>query len=123
MAFFSWWYTEGWWRQVGRARGRIAAWFDYFSFDIIARTFFAPFRQISAGRVEGPLGVQLRAWVDRLVSRFIGAMVRSAVLVAGTITIVFTALVAFLQLVLWPILPLAPVIGVILMLTGWLPWR
>ena len=123
LAFFSWWYGEGWRRQLDNARARIASWFDYFSFDLISRTLFAPFRQISAGKVDGPIGVQLRAWVDRLVSRFIGAMVRIGVLIAGTVTIAVMAVLAVVQLILWPMLPLAPVAGLILTIAGWQPWQ
>lgn len=97
--------------------------FDYFSFDLLLRTLFAPFRQISAGRVNGPIGLQFRAWLDRLVSRFVGAMVRSAVLIAGIVAVLFAGVIAVVQLVLWPILPLAPVIGAILAIAGWVPWR
>lgn len=123
LAFFSWWYGEGWRRQASRAAARLSSWFDYFSFDLISRTLFSPFRQISAGPVRGPIGVQFRAWVDRTVSRFIGAMVRIVVLIAGIVTIIFTALVACLQLIIWPFLPAAPIVGLIMTLAGWLPWR
>lgn len=123
MAFFSWWYGEGWRRQVSRISARMDALFDYFSFDLLLRTLFAPFRQISAGRVNGPIGLQFRAWLDRLVSRFVGAMVRSAVLIAGIVAVLFAGVIAVVQLVLWPILPLAPVIGAILAIAGWVPWR
>lgn len=97
--------------------------FDYFSVDLLIKTLFSPFRQISAGRVNGPLGVQLRAFGDRLISRMIGAMIRTAVLVVGVVTIILAALFGFVELVLWALLPVLPFIGLILAMSGWtLPW-
>lgn len=106
-----------------RLSERTASLYDYFSFGLIARTFFAPFRQISAGRVQGPLGVQLRAFVDKLVSRFIGAMVRSAIVLTGIVAIGIGWLVGLVQIIIWPFLPIAPVGGILLALAGWVPWQ
>lgn len=98
---------------------RLNRMFDYFSVDILVKTLFSPFRQISAGRVNGPLGIQLRAFVDRLISRLIGAMIRTAVLVFGVITIILTALFGLFELVLWAVLPILPFIGIVLAVSGW----
>lgn len=95
---------------------------DFFSIDVLIGTLFAPFRQISAGQVRGPLGVQLRAFADRLVSRLIGAMVRSFLIIAGSITLVCTLLMGVVLLVGWAILPFVPVAGVVLSVMRWFPW-
>jgi len=121
MAFFSWWYTEGWQRQMQRVVERIVMLMDVFSIDLILRTLFMPFRQIDADRVNGPLGVQLRAFIDKLVSRIIGAMIRFAVLIAGCISIAVGCVVGAVYLALWPVLPMLPVAGLILSLQGWMP--
>ena len=114
MAFFSWWYGDGWKRQLQGATSRLAGLIDTFSVDILVRTLFSPFRQISTGSVRGPLDVQIRAFVDRLISRFIGAIVRTAVLIAGSVSIVVGLLVAGLYLAVWPLVPVLPVIALIL---------
>jgi hypothetical protein len=95
---------------------------DFFSIDVLVSTLFAPFRQISAGQVRGPLGVQLRAFADRLVSRLIGAMVRSFLIIAGSVALVCTLIAGVAILVGWAILPLVPVVGVVLSTMRWLPW-
>ncbi len=123
MAFFRWWYTDGWERQVKQVQNRLYGLIDTFSIDLIIRTLFAPFRQISAGRVSGPIGQQFRAFIDRLISRGIGAMVRLMVLFTGCIVIAFATFTSLLYLLVWPFLPALPVIGVILTLQGWIPWR
>lgn len=91
---------------------------DYFSIDLLLKTLFAPFRQISAGRVDGPIGVQMRALVDKLFSRVIGAIVRLMILIVGGITILLQAVFGIVLLVLWGILPFAPIIGVVLSISG-----
>lgn len=101
---------------------RIDSLLDFFSFSLLLRTFFSPYRQISAGRLEGPLGVQFRAAVDKLISRFIGAMVRSAVLLAGLVALAGASIFGILQLAVWPFMPVAPLIGLGLWSLGWLPW-
>jgi hypothetical protein len=121
MAFFSWWYGEGWKRQLEHVSDRMVGLIDMFSIDLILRTLFAPFRQISAGRTDGPIAVQFRAFLDKTISRGIGAMVRLAVLIAGSITIVFSGFVGVLYLLVWPLLPVLPFIGFIMMASGWVP--
>lgn len=95
---------------------------DYFSIDLLLKTFFSPFRQISAGRVQGPLGVQMRAFFDRLVSRVIGAMIRLFTILIGLIAIVIYAVIGAVVLVVWAFIPLLPIVGIWLFVTGWMPW-
>ena len=102
-------------------RERLASALDYFSIDLLLQTFFAPFRQISAGQVSGPIGVQWRAFVDRLISRCIGAVVRFFVIIIGIVSIIFFSVVGGLSLLLWPIVPLFPLIGLLLTFIGWTP--
>lgn len=122
-AFISWWYGEGWKRQLSRVDDRLVGLLDMFSFGLLLKTLFSPYRQISAGQVTGPLAVQLHAFVDRLVSRFIGALIRTAVLVAGVATMLVVMVASGLQLLVWPLLPLLPAGGLLATLIGWLPWR
>ena len=122
VGFFLWWYGDGWARQVRLAREHIVNFFDYFSIDLLIRTYFSPFRQISAGSVQGPIGLQIRAFFDQLVSRVIGATVRGLMIVVGAITILLTILIELVRIILWAVVPLAPIIGLIVMFTGWLPW-
>jgi hypothetical protein len=101
---------------------RLAKAYDFFSLDILIKTLFAPFRQISAGRVRGPIGVQLRAWFDRLISRVIGAIVRSMVIVIGIFALVVAAVIGMIRLIAWPLIPVSPIIAVVFALIGWVPW-
>jgi hypothetical protein len=122
LGVLSWWYGAGWRQRVLKLREKLAGTMDYFSIDLLARTLFSPFRQISAGKVQGPLAVQLRAFFDRLVSRVIGGVVRSFMIVMGTVCICIYAVIGVILLGVWAIMPLCPVIGIVLWLGGWVPW-
>lgn len=119
----TWWYTTGWKLRALRLREKIAATMDYFSIDLLLKTLFAPFRQISAGRVDGPIGVKAQAFFDRLISRMIGAIMRTIMIIAGVITILVHGLIGIVSLVLWAFTPLLPLIGLGLFLIGWVPWK
>lgn len=122
LGLLSWWYTTGWKQQAIGLREKIASTMDFFSIDLLLRTLFSPFRQISAGRVDGSLSVQMHAFFDRLISRLIGGMVRSFMIVFGSIAIALHAITGVALLVAWAFIPLLPVVGVILMSSGWIPW-
>lgn len=118
-AFFSWWYGVGWLTLGRKVGGRINGALSFFSVTQLATSLFAPFRQISAGRVQGPLGVQMRAWGDRQFSRIIGAIVRLLLIFVGLISAGLYAVFGGIMLVFWPVLPALPVVGMVLMITGY----
>lgn len=105
-----------------KVQARLAGLADYFSFGLLLKTLFAPFRQIAAGSVDGPIGVKIRAFFDRLFSRMVGAVVRTIVLCIGVVSLVVTAIGGVFYVLLWGIVPLMPIIGLILMFTRWIPW-
>jgi hypothetical protein len=119
----TWWYTDGWRQCWLRFHERLEATLDFFSIDLLLRTLFAPFRQISAGGVNGPLDMQLQAFFDRLISRCIGTVVRLIMIVVGGVTVLLSTVIGGLLLLLWAFVPLLPFIGVILYIAGWLPWN
>lgn len=123
VGMLAWWYRAGWRRQFEALSEHLHSLLDYFSFDLLLRTLFAPFRQISAGRVDGPLGVKLRAFFDGLISRAIGAMVRLTMIFVGSLVLIFYVISGGVIALLWIVVPLLPIIGLILMVSGWVPWH
>ena len=123
LGMLTWWYTTGWKLRALRLREKISATIDYFSIDLLLKTLFAPFRQISAGRVDGPIGVKTQAFFDRLISRMIGAIMRTIMIIAGIVTIIVHALIGIISLALWAFTPFLPLVGLWLFLTGWIPWK
>lgn len=119
---FLWWYSAGLRSELVRSRTKLASIYDFFSIDLLLKTLFSPFRQISAGSVRGPIGVQLRAWLDNLFSRAIGAIVRSFMIVFGSLTLALSGIVATLRIMIWIGAPALPLVGIILWVSGFVPW-
>ena len=118
MGLIRWWYSDGWLRRARIVSAKLDSSLDYFSMGLLVKTLFSPFRQISAGRTDGPIGVQLRAFADKLISRLIGAIVRICILLVGAIVIVFQVLIGFLILVFWAAIPILPLIGLVMAIIG-----
>ncbi len=121
VGLLGWWYTAGWKRMIMMRVDGLASTADYFSIGILASTLFAPFRQISAGKVRGPIAIQLRAFVDRVFSRCIGAIMRTIMIFIGTMALVLQAVWAAISIVLWAAVPLLPIAGLIMAFIGWAP--
>lgn len=123
IALISWWYGTGWRRQASLSGERLASMMDYFSIDLLLKTLFSPFRQISANsHVDGSLGQKFQAWLDKLVSRFVGATVRMIIILTGILVLCATSIYGILSLLIWPIVPFLPIVGLILAISGWVPW-
>ncbi len=121
MGSLQWWYGAGWLQTIKRVQEKLAATADYFSIGLLFKTLFMPFRQISAGKPRGPLAVRWQAFVDRLVSRAIGAMIRTAIIGIGCLWIAIRVVISGVFIVGWGIVPLLPIVGVVLMASGWVP--
>lgn len=113
-----WWYTAGLRQRLKKTSVRLDGTIDYFSMDLLLKTLFSPFRQISAGKVDGSLEVKMRALIDRVFSRLIGAFIRLLLLVVGGITIALQVILALVVILLWLLVPLLPVAGIVLMAAG-----
>jgi hypothetical protein len=90
----------------------------FFSVGLLITSLFAPFRQISAGRVRGSIKVRLMAWGDRQFSRVIGAVVRLMLITIGLTIALIVGIIGLMLITVWPFLPIAPLIGVFLMQSG-----
>ena len=121
VGILSWWYGEGWKQRALLIRERIERTLDFFSVSLLVRTLFAPFRQISAGKVRGPIGVQMRALLDRLMSRVIGAFLRFVMILIGSLVILLHIAWGGIIMIGWSMVPLFPVVGLLLFSIGWAP--
>lgn len=121
VGILSWWYGDGWMQRAGLIRERLARTLDFFSISLLFKTLFSPFRQISAGKIRGPIGVQIHAFFDRLTSRIIGAMVRTFMIVAGVVVIALHIVWGLIVLAGWALVPLLPIAGILLFSIEWAP--
>ena len=111
---FAWWYGAGWAGVLTSTKNRLAALSDMFSAKTLLRTLFAPWRRITTQPGAG-LDAKFRAFGDNLVSRCIGFVVRSLVLLTAGIAFVFLGVAGLLELIVWPLVPFA---GVALIVKG-----
>ena len=123
VGFFSWWYGAGWRGQVSRVGGTLASVNDFFSIPLLLKTLFAPFRQISADAGGNDIASKFRAWGDRMFSRAIGGFMRIIMIIVGGLTLLVVLFLSLIRLILWPVFPFLPVVGVILMLSVGTPWK
>lgn len=119
----AWWYTDGWRQQMKKIKNRLEGTIDFFSIGLLLSTLFSPYRQISAGNVRGPINVQFQAFFDKIISRLVGMVVRLIMIMAGSLVLLFQLLSSLLLLAIWALLPVVPLIGFVLWITGWLPWK
>ncbi len=121
VGLLSWWYGQGWARRISLVREKIAATVDYFSIGLLLKTLASPYRQIGAGRVNGSASVKWRAFVDRSVSRIMGFIVRIIIIFIGCLAIVMHSVIGATIVVVWGFVPLLPIVGFIVFLSGWVP--
>lgn len=118
VSLIRWWYSDGLRQRIRAMALRLDGLIDYFSFDLLAKTLFQPFRQDSTGKVDGSLDVKLRAFADNMISRVLGAMIRTVILIFGLIAIALYVVWIVVGILLWSLLPAAPVVGAILAIAG-----
>lgn len=112
-----WWYVSGWiqsFRRITEQTGRVER---IFSFSILLKTLFAPWRRIISPPGRG-LDAKIHAALDNLVSRCIGFVIRSTVVFVAAIAIVITTLLGILTAILWPLIPIAIIVFMIKGITG-----
>jgi hypothetical protein len=115
--FFVWWYGQGWALVFKNMQRRMRQTGQMFSVSMLLRTLFAPWRRIIS-YPGASLGDHLQALGDNLVSRAVGFTVRVLVLITACITFIVVAVVALIEIVAWPLVPIAIVAGII---KGFLP--
>ena len=100
---FFWWYSRGWQVFISKARTSLTSITDFFSMSSLVRTLFKPYRHM---------------FLDRLVSRFIGFLSRLILLLAGTLIIIVGGIASLILIILWPIIPMLPIVGIVLSIVG-----
>lgn len=109
-----WWYRDGW-RGFGQSLvEKMRAALSFFSMGALLRTLFAPFRQISVG--EG--GAMLQVFLDQLISRLVGAVVRIFLMIVGILVFAIEAIVSLILMILWPLVPIFPAACIVLTVAG-----
>lgn len=99
------------------AQRRITKISQLFSVPILLRTLFAPWRRIVTQPGAG-IDAQMRALGDNMISRTIGFAVRVIVLLTAGVCMFAMTVIAALELVLWPLVPLMIVVSIVMGVIG-----
>ena len=106
MALFSWWYGTGWKQVIQSFNHRIYSVAEAFSISQLLRTMFAPWKRITTDPGRS-LEARFRAAADNAFSRMIGFVVRIIVIFAALFIIILVAVGTIIEIVVWPLLPIA----------------
>lgn len=119
MLMFRWWYSDGWrWAWQRSVNKRLADYNRVFSLSQLIKTWFSPFKQTYSKGRRGSIDAIIQAAIDNFVSRIIGAIARTFIIIAGLIAITFALISGVAIFLLWPFLPIMPVLAIMLALSG-----
>lgn len=111
-----WWYSRGWvWMAQQIYSVELKKLVEFFSISDLLKTLFAPFRQDFIDTSKAPVGVKLQVFGTNLISRVIGAMIRISLISAGIFCAIIFTIIGFIALIVWPFVPIMPVISILLM--------
>jgi hypothetical protein len=105
--YFVWHYTRAWWELWGVWRNYI--WFvgHFFSIGQLMRSWFAPFKRITERRGNTWNTEDLAAYIIiNIISRLIGAIARTAIILIGIIALCITIVVGIIIYTIWMLLPI-----------------
>ncbi len=114
-----WWYGAGWqWAWQRSVVQRVAWCVEAFSLSQLAKTWLSPFKQTYTRGRKGSIDTRIQSMIDNLVSRIIGSLARTLIICAGLLCIVLSMLSGLVIMVLWPLVPLLPVAGTVMTVSG-----
>lgn len=115
LLMLGWWYGQGWLWVLKGISNRLDDISRIFAVNILLKTWFSPWKQIYS---PSTFLTFFRSLVDNAVSRVIGGIVRTSVLLCAGVLAVLTITVGLLLAIIWPLLPAAIVILPVLTVTG-----
>lgn len=118
VGLLSWWYSGGLVKRWQLIKKRFESSTDFFSISLLLSTLFSPYKQISAEIATESFNQQIRAFFDKLLSRLIGATVRSCLIIIGLLVILSQFIFGIIAIVFWIFVPLMPILGIIMAMSG-----
>jgi hypothetical protein len=109
----TWWYGQGWIGVVRSMQRRLYNTAHMYSAGLLIQTLFSPWRRIITSP-GASMQAHMQAFLDNLISRFVGFGVRMLVLITALLSLIGVAIGCLLELIIWPLLPIAPIIFIVL---------
>lgn len=117
--FWQWLYSEGLGQTAAIYQSLVLLTYDFFSISILLRTLFAPWRRDEVAPTTPSIQLIFQAFWNNLIARFIGAIVRTIVIIFGSIITIGVILGGALGLILVATFPISVpgllIIGIILL--------
>jgi len=112
--YFYWHYGPGFKGLLRIWKNFVLFGYNYFSIGILLNTLFSPWHRISSsyGRGFDPM-VWTRVFMENMITRLIGAVVRSVVISIGLVVEVFILSIGASLVVIWIFLPLVVPVAII----------
>ena len=110
-----WWYRSVPALLAHHQRLFFATVIDYFSFGILLRTLFAPWKRDQLSTQNLSLQERLQVWMQNVLTRFVGATVRSCAILSGLIALLGLSI---LDALFWATWLVAPVLAIALFALG-----
>lgn len=109
-----WWYSSGWLNAFKYILIRTQEVASEFSISILLGTLFEPWKQIKfyAGQ-NSSIDAKIQIWADNLFSRFFGFFIRLFIIIIGLLAILLTIIFYTFVALVWPVIPLSPIIFII----------
>ena len=109
------------WHFLEAPKGILRGWrnflkfgLNYFSLPLLLKTFFSPWRRYSWAYPRGfSIGIYIEVFFSNLISRFLGAMVRSFLVVIGMFFVALLAIGGLIVFLGWIILPFLIALGLL----------
>ena len=111
--YFVWHYTQAWFLLWGVWRNFMWFVIHFFSIPQLMRSWFAPFKRITERRGDKFNLEDLASYVIiGFLSRIIGALIRTVIIIIGLITLALTVIGGFVVYLLWALVPFM-IIGIL----------
>ena len=115
MAYLVWWYAQEpayIWKAITVITSKV---FHSFSVVLLLRTLFDPWKRDVTTQENASLDVVFKLWLNNLISRFVGFIIRLVTIIVGLILTVVVFLVLLTGFACWLFMP---VIIVLLFING-----
>jgi hypothetical protein len=120
--FLSWWYSAGFQKRLAQISRMLAKNADRFSFGLLLKSLFKPFRQIDADSSSGGgMNMMFQRLLGNFISRFVGFFARLVLIIVGLITTVLELILGLILIFYHLLLPVFPLAGIALFIIGWTP--
>jgi hypothetical protein len=114
-SYFAWHYGRGISDLVRLYQNYIWFFFNFFSINLLVKTFFAPWQRIAEHRSKAGIDFEDIAEVltINIIMRLVGMMIRTIFIVIGSICVVLVAVFGALFFVVWLLLPVLVPVSII----------